>query len=291
MILSMTGFGKATREYEGKNIVVEIRTLNSKQFDVNTRIPNVLKEKDLYIRNFLKQHLTRGKVDFSLSVDSMAKSQNTEINRELVRSYYQDLSALSSDLQLDMKQEQILALLMKMPDVLSTKAEVFDENLWNTIQGAIEEATDSLVLFRKDEGESLKEDLLTNIATIEQLLSKVIPFENERIETVKARLKEQLNTLEIETDGARLEQELVYYLDKFDINEEKVRLQNHCNYFKETVCDKQESVGRKLNFIGQEIGREVNTLGSKANHTEITKLVVEMKEALERIKEQVLNVL
>lgn len=291
MILSMTGFGKATHEYEGKNIVVEIRTLNSKQFDVSTRIPNVLKEKDLYIRNFLKQYLIRGKVDFSLSIDTMGKNQNTVINTELIKHYYQELYALSSDLQLDIKQEQVLATLMKMPDVLSTKAEVFDENLWDTIQVTIQEATNSLIRFRKDEGRSLKEDLLTNVATIEQLLSKVNPFEKERIETVKSRLKEQLNTLEIETDGAKLEQELVYYLDKFDINEEKVRLQNHCNYFKETVCDEEESVGRKLNFIAQEIGREINTLGSKANHTEITKLVVEMKEALERIKEQVLNVL
>lgn len=291
MILSMTGFGKATREYKGKNIVVEIRTLNSKQIDINLRIPNVLKDRDLYIRNLLKQYLGRGKVDFSLSLDTLGRNQNTEINTGLVKSYYQQLEEIASNLHLNIERESILSTLMRMPDVLSAKAEEFDENEWNAVRNAIQEAIDNLVGFRKDEGESLEKDLLVHIAIIEQLLSQVVSFEAERIETVKIRLEEQLNMIDVEVDRGRLEQELIYYVDKFDINEEKVRLQNHCDYFKQAIYDEEESVGRKLNFIAQEIGREINTLGSKANHTEITKLVVEMKGALECIKEQVLNVL
>ncbi len=291
MILSMTGFGKAEANFENKNIAIEIRSLNSKQLDVYTRIPSEYKDKDLEIRNFLKEELQRGKVDFSMSVNTVGGEGTKELNQQLAKKYYEQLAAFSAQIGVDIAMENILDTLVRMPDVIAVKEDVIDEAQWNELWQVIGEAVRKLNEFREQEGQSLQQDLLANVTTIESLLEEVLVYETERIETVKQRLQEQLEKLKVEVDKERFEQELIYYLEKLDINEEKVRLRNHCQYFRETVTSKEKSVGKKLGFIGQEMGREINTLGSKANHTMIQQLVVQMKEALEKIKEQVLNVL
>ncbi len=291
MILSMTGFGKAEANFENKNIAIEIRSLNSKQLDVYTRIPSEYKDKNLEIRNFLKEELQRGKVDFSISVNTVGEEGTKELNQELAKKYYEQLAAFSAKIGVDIATENILDTLVRMPDVMAVKEDVIDEAQWNELWQVIGEAVRKLNEFREQEGQSLQQDLLANVTTIESLLEEVLVYETERIETVKQRLQEQLEKLKVEIDKERFEQELIYYLEKLDINEEKVRLRNHCQYFRETVTSKEKSVGKKLGFIGQEMGREINTLGSKANHTMIQQLVVQMKEALEKIKEQVLNVL
>ncbi len=291
MILSMTGFGKAEANFENKNIAIEIRSLNSKQLDVYTRIPSEYKDKDLEIRNFLKEELQRGKVDFSMAVNTVGEEGTKELNHELAKKYYEELAAFSAKIGVDVATENILDTLVRMPDVMAVKEDVIDEAQWNELWQVIGEAVRKLNEFREQEGQSLQQDLLANVTTIESLLEEVLVYETERIETVKQRLQEQLEKLKVEVDKERFEQELIYYLEKLDINEEKVRLRNHCQYFRETVTSKEKSVGKKLGFIGQEMGREINTLGSKANHTMIQQLVVQMKEALEKIKEQVLNVL
>ncbi len=291
MILSMTGFGKAEANFENKNIAIEIRSLNSKQLDVYTRIPSEYKDKDLEIRNFLKEELQRGKVDFSMAVNTVGEEGTKELNQQLAKKYYEQLAAFSAKIGVDIATENILDTLVRMPDVMAVKEEVIDDSQWNELWQVIGEAVRKLNEFREQEGQSLQQDLLANVTTIESLLEEVLVYETERIETVKQRLQEQLEKLKVEVDKVRFEQELIYYLEKLDINEEKVRLRNHCQYFRETVTSKERSVGKKLGFIGQEMGREINTLGSKANHTMIQQLVVQMKEALEKIKEQVLNVL
>lgn len=291
MILSMTGFGKAEDTFANKNISVEIRSLNSKQLDIYTRIHPDYKEKDLEFRNFLKEELQRGKIDFSLTVATLGEGEKTFLNTDLAKSYFNELVSLSTEIGIDISSENILATLLRMPDVLSAKEQDVSETEWNQLWQVVGEAVRRLNNFREQEGQSLQEDLLTNLSTIENLLQEVQKYEEERIQTVKQRLQEQLEGLTISIDKERFEQELIYYLEKLDINEEKVRLSNHCRYFRETLSSKQQSVGKKLGFIGQEMGREINTLGSKANHMMIQQLVVQMKEALEKIKEQVLNVL
>ncbi|PVX52637.1 uncharacterized protein (TIGR00255 family) [Balneicella halophila] len=291
MILSMTGFGKAEDNFSNKNVSLEIRALNSKQIDIYTRIPSDYKDKDLEIRNFLKDELIRGKIDFTLTISTQEGVGNTTINRDLAKEYFNELKGLSKDLGVDLSTENIIATLLKMPEVLTAKQKDITETEWNLLWHVIGEAVRRLHKFRQQEGQSLQEDLLENVTTIERLLDEVEQYEPERIETVKLRLQEQLKGLNIEVDKERFEQELIYYLEKLDINEEKVRLRNHCHYFRETVNSNEQSVGKKLGFIAQEMGREINTLGSKANHMNIQQLVVQMKEALEKIKEQTLNVL
>lgn len=291
MILSMTGFGKAEGNFENKNIAIEIRSLNGKQLDIYTRIPNEYKDKDLEIRNFLKEKMQRGKVDFSLTVTTTAEEGTKELNQQLAKQYYEQLATLSAEIGLPIANANILDTLVRMPDVVATKEVVIDDSQWAELWEVINEAVANLNEFRQQEGQSLQQDLLANVSTIENLLKEVLVYENERIETVKQRIGEQLDKLKIEIDKERFEQELIYYLEKLDINEEKVRLSNHCQYFRETILSEEDSVGKKLGFIAQEMGREINTLGSKANHTMIQQLVVQMKEALEKIKEQVLNVL
>lgn len=287
----MTGYGKAEDNFSHKNISIEIRSLNSKQLDVYTRISADYKEKELEIRNVLKEELVRGKIDFSMTITSLDTLGKAFINRELAKSYFDELKSLSDDIGTDISSENILATLLRMPEVLTTKDEEITETEWSLLWQVIGEAIRRLNKFREQEGQSLEEDLLANVVAIESLLEEVEKYETERIEMVKLRLQEQLNGLSIEVDKERFEQELIYYLEKLDINEEKVRLRNHCKYFRETVHSKEHCVGKKLGFIGQEMGREINTLGSKANHMVIQQLVVQMKEALEKIKEQVLNVL
>lgn len=291
MIRSMTGYGKAECELAQKKVTIEIKSLNSKQLDLNTRIPGVYREKELEIRRELSDKLIRGKVDFSLFTESLGVESNCAINTQLVRSYFSQLSELNYELGLNVS-ELTMQMIMQLPDVVKISREEPDENEWKIISVAIGEAVKALDIFRIQEGLSLYNDIIVNLNTIRSLLVKITPYELERSTKVKERILEGLKELSSPegVDHNRLEQEMIFYLEKLDINEEKVRLNNHCSYFIETL-EKDEPVGKKLGFIAQEIGREINTLGSKANHTEMQKLVIGMKDALERIKEQLLNAL
>ena len=287
----MTGYGKAECELALKKITVEVRSLNSKVLDVNTRIPGVYREKELEIRRELSDRLIRGKVDFNIFSESLGVESNSAINSSMVKSYFSQLSEISKELQIPVS-EVTLQIIMQLPEVVKTTRDELDENEWKTIVTTIREALDAMDNFRIQEGMSIYNDIIFNINTITTLLEQVAPFELERSAKVKERILEGLKELSSPdgVDHNRLEQEMIFYLEKLDINEEKVRLGNHCTYFLETL-ELEEPVGKKLGFIAQEIGREINTLGSKANHTEMQKLVIGMKDALERVKEQLLNAL
>lgn len=292
MLISMTGFGKATLELENKKVSIEIKSLNSKQLDINTRIPNLYKEKDLVLRNEIKNQLERGKVELSVFIESVGTDKETKINKPIVEAYYQQLTELSSELGIPMDKEPILQTIVKLPDALKTEHQELDEEEWNQIFAGFKSAVADLNSFRKQEGEALQVDIFERIANIEKLLEEVPQYESKRIETVKTRINDNLKEFveKQNVDKNRFEQEIIYYLEKLDITEEKVRLANHCKYFIETA-DNGNSIGKKLGFIAQEIGREINTLGSKANDSDIQKIVIQMKDELEKIKEQLLNVL
>ncbi len=291
MIKSMTGYGKSECELALKKITVEVRSLNSKVLDVNTRIPGVYREKEIEIRRELSDRLIRGKVDFNIFAESLGVESNSAINSSMVKSYFNQLSEISKELKLPVS-ELTLQIIMQLPEVVKTTRDELDENEWKIIVGAIREALDAMDNFRIQEGVSLYNDIIFNINTIKTLLEQIAPYELERVAKVKERILDGLKELSTPdgVDHNRLEQEMIFYLEKLDVNEEKVRLGNHCSYFLETL-ELDEPVGKKLGFIAQEIGREINTLGSKANHTEMQKLVIGMKDALERIKEQLLNAL
>ncbi len=291
MILSMTGFGKATCEYGNKKIIVEIKSLNSKQADISTRIAGLYREKDIEIRNEITQALERGKIDFSLYVDNSDKESATKINPSLVASYYEQITAISQTLGIE-KPANWFDVLLRMPDVMKSEIEQLEDAEWNEVKKAIHLAIEQLQAFREQEGKALEAVFRSKIATIKSLLEQIAPFEAERVDKIKSRLEENLQALseKIDYDKNRLEQELIFYIEKLDVSEEKVRLTNHLHYFIETL-EHEKSPGKKLGFISQEIGREINTLGSKANHSEMQKIVVHMKDELEQIKEQVLNVL
>ena len=291
MIQSMTGFGKATCEYGNKKIVVEVKSLNSKQLDVSTRISGLYREKDIEIRNELSQKLERGKIDLSLYVDNSGKESVTQINQSVLEAYYEQIRTLSVNLGIDVPSNWF-EVLLRLPDTMKTETVEMDDNEWVEIKKAIGLAIGQLTEFRIQEGKSLEAVFNAKIAHIGQLLEETAPFEMERVEKIKARLEENLQALsdKIDYDKNRLEQELIFYIEKLDVNEEKVRLRNHLDYFIETM-QHEKSPGKKLGFIAQEIGREINTLGSKSNQSEMQKIVVLMKDDLEQIKEQVLNVL
>jgi len=291
MLQSMTGYGKANCEINNKKIVVEVKSLNSKQLDLSTRIAGVYREKDIEIRNILSQRLERGKIDFSLYIDNSGKEGGSKINQAVVKSYYEQLKSLTAELEIPDSQDW-LAILMRMPDTLKTETEELDENEWAEILKTIELAVRQLIEYRIQEGKTMENVFNQKIGKIGELLVEIEPFENERVEKVKARLEENLQALsdKIDYDKNRLEQELIFYIEKLDVNEEKVRLRNHLEYFINTMKT-EPAPGKKLGFIAQEIGREVNTLGSKSNHSEMQKIVVMMKDELEQIKEQVLNTL
>ena len=291
MIQSMTGFGKATCEYGNKKIVVEVKSLNSKQLDVSTRISGLYREKDIEIRNELSQKLERGKIDLSLYVDNSGKESVTQINQSVIESYYQQIKTLADNIGVDMPTNWF-DILLRLPDTMKTETVELDENEWLEIKKTIGMGIDQLTEFRIQEGKSLEAVFANKIAHIGELLEETAPFEAERVEKIKARLEENLKALsdKIDYDKNRLEQELIFYIEKLDVNEEKVRLRNHLDYFIETM-QHEKSPGKKLGFIAQEIGREINTLGSKANNSDMQKIVVLMKDDLEQIKEQVLNVL
>ena len=282
----MTGFGKAVKQLSGKKITVEIKSLNSKSLDLNVRVPSVYREKELDIRNQIAERAIRGKVDFNLYAENTGVESNATINKELVAQYISDLEEIKKAQNIE---GDSLSIAMRMPDALTTERGVLDETEWKEVQSTISDAVDQMIEFRATEGKSLEKDLMGRLNVIKSNLEAVIPFEGERIEKVKERLLKGLETLSEKHDENRFEQELIFYIEKLDINEEKVRLAQHLTYFEKTM--KTEAPGKKLGFISQEIGREINTMGSKANHAEIQKLVVGMKDELEKIKEQVLNTL
>ncbi len=282
----MTGFGKASLQLPTKKITVEIKSLNSKGLDLNTRMPSVFREMELGLRNQISQRLERGKVDFSLYVEVTGEETTSKINVPIVNGYMNQMKAVLPNAD----ETELLKMAVRMPDALKTERDEIDENEWKQIQTVIDEALENITNFRKDEGASLEKEFQLRIANINNLMNEAVSYDAERVETVKTRLRTALDELKVNVDENRFEQELIFYLEKYDITEEKVRLGNHLNYFLETL-NGMEANGRKLGFITQEMGREINTMGSKSNHTEMQKLVVMMKDELEKIKEQVLNVL
>ncbi len=291
MIQSMTGYGKASGIYNEKKIVAEIKSLNSKQADVSTRMAGLYREKDIEIRNLLIQELERGKIDFSLYYESFDKDTNSRINQSMVESYYEQIREISGNTDIAMP-ENCLEIILRMPDVMKSEIVELDENEWIEVTKIIAEAIEQLKAFRQQEGKSLEQVFRSKITSISKLLKEIERYEAERVEKIRARFIEGLQNLsdKFDYDQNRLEQELMFYIERLDVNEEKVRLQTHLDYFLETM-EKEHAPGKKLGFITQEIGREINTLGSKSNHSEMQKIVVLMKDDLEQIKEQVLNVL
>lgn len=286
----MTGFGKTEASIPGKKITVEIRTLNSKQTDINVKMPWLYKEKEIEIRNMISKSLRRGKIDFSVYVDIMGDQAAPIINKEVVKNYYSQLTDVAGELYID-SPDQLLSIIMRLPDTLRSEKEQLAEKEWQSLEKLITDALGMVDQYRTEEGKALLKDITGHINNIEELLKEIEPFEENRIETIKERIlaaQKQSGTENL--DMNRFEQELIYYLEKLDLNEEKVRLSKHCQYFIETAFN-DESSGKKLGFISQEIGREINTIGSKANNAAIQKIVVRMKDELEKIKEQVLNIL
>lgn len=290
MVLSMTGFGKTTCEVRNKKITVEIKSLNSKQLDLFSRLPNVYKEKDLELRNVVAQKLERGKIEFSIYSESLGGESTSQMNFSIIESYYKQITEMSQRLGIEPPSDWF-SLLLRLPESMKVEIQELDDEEWSVIRKAFDEAVDSLIEFRKKEGEALRAVFMEKLANIRELLSQVDPFEKERVEKIKQRIQEQLVALkDIDYDKNRFEQEMIYYIEKLDVNEEKNRLRQHLSYFEETM-DMEGASGKKMGFIAQEIGREINTLGSKSNHSEMQKIVVKMKDELEQIKEQVLNVL
>lgn len=285
MIQSMTGYGKCILQLPTKKITVEIKSLNSKNLDLNARVPGAYREKELMIRNRISSSLVRGKVDFNLFVEITGEETSTKVNETVINQYISQLAKVS-----DGDKTELLKMAIRMPDALKTEREEIDESEFEKILEAVDTALVAINSYRTDEGKALEKDFVLRINSIGSLLDEVIAVDPQRIANVKERLHKAVSDLKEQVDENRFEQELIYYLEKYDITEEKVRLKNHLEYFKETLS-KNESNGKKLGFISQEIGREINTIGSKANFAEMQQLVVNMKDELEKIKEQALNVL
>ena len=292
MILSMTGYGKAVVAYKEKKINVEVKSLNSKSLDLSARIAPLYREKEMEIRRLLAQKLERGKVDFSLWVEKESTVDATPINAALVENYYKQIKAISTSTGIP-EPEDWFTTLLRLPDVTAkTEVEVLDEEEWLVAQQAINEAIEKLTEFRKQEGAALQKKFTEKIDNIANLLKSIEPFEKSRVPKIREKIIDGLKQIpEVDYDKNRLEQELIYYIEKLDINEEKQRLTNHLKYFHETMKESGHGVGKKLGFIAQEMGREINTTGSKSNQAEMQNIVVKMKDELEQIKEQVLNAL
>jgi uncharacterized protein (TIGR00255 family) len=291
MIKSMTGYGKAIAETPQKKITIEIKSLNSKQLDLNTKLPWLYKEKEPEIRNLVSQRLDRGKIDLSIYFDLLDEEVATIINKSVVKNYYKQFKEIASDLDISLD-DQIFSAIMKLPDTLKTDKQEIPEEEWEQARAKIIESINMLDQYRIEEGNSIMTDLNKCIGKILSLLQTVETFETGRIERIRERLKSSLeeSMTKDSIDKNRFEQELIFYLEKFDINEEKVRLRTHCDYFLETINTSSPN-GKILNFIAQEIGREINTIGSKANDASMQKQVVMMKDELEKIKEQTMNIL
>lgn len=288
MIQSMTGYGKSVLQLPTKKVTIEIKSLNSKNLDLNVRIPSYYREKELEVRKELAAALVRGKVDFSIYVEMTADETSTTVNRGVVSEYIQQLRNVVQTGSSD--DVELLKMAVRMPDALKTEREELDEKEWEEIHKHIKIATKEIIQYRVDEAASLEEDFKLRIQHIQEFLADVRALDGDRIEHVKQRLQKAISELKVEVDENRFEQELIYYLEKLDINEEKVRLANHLDYFLSQLAT-PDSNGKKLGFIVQEIGREINTIGSKANFAPMQKDVIQMKNELEKIKEQILNVL
>ena len=282
----MTGFGKAALQLSTKKIIVEVKSLNSKGLDLSVRMSSQYREMELGLRNQIALKLERGKVDFSIFIESNTEQTSTKVNVPIVKAYIEQLKAIYADAD----ETELMKMAIRMPDTLKTDREEIDENDWAEIQKVVVEALDNISTFRKDEGASLEKEFQLRIGNIRQYMNEALALDSERVQAIKDRLQTAIAELKVNVDENRFEQELIYYLEKLDITEEKVRLTNHLDYFLETI-NGTEANGRKLGFITQEMGREINTMGSKANHSQMQKLVVMMKDELEKIKEQVLNVL
>ena len=291
MILSMTGYGKSVVVYNGKKINVEIKSLNSKALDLSTRIAPLYREKEMEIRQAIQTKVIRGKVDFSIWIEKDATTDATTINTALAKNYCEQIKSVAAECQIPLPGDWFLSLL-RMPDVMSkVEIETLSDEEWTVARKAIDEAIDALVAFRQQEGAALQKKFGEKIDNIEALLKSIEPYEKSRVEKIRARIVDGLSSIpEVEYDKNRLEQELIYYIEKLDISEEKQRLANHLNYFRETM-NEGHGQGKKLGFIAQEMGREINTTGSKSNNAEMQNIVVKMKDELEQIKEQVLNAL
>ena len=286
MIQSMTGFGKATLQLPTKKITVEVKSLNSKGLDLSVRMPSVYREMELGLRNEISLALERGKIDFSIYIESTAEQTSTKVNVPIVKAYMEQLREVYGDAE----ETELMKMAVRMPDTMKIEREEIDENDWLEIQKVIKEAISNILNFRQAEGISLENEFQLRIGNIRSHMNEALALDPERVQTIKDRLQTAISELKVNVDENRFEQELIYYLEKLDITEEKVRLTNHLDYFLETIKGK-EANGRKLGFITQEMGREINTMGSKSNHAQMQKLVVMMKDELEKIKEQVLNVL
>jgi len=291
MIQSMTGYGKAVCELPNKKISIEIKSLNSKQLDLNTRLPNLYREKEIEVRSLLGKQLSRGKIDLSFYVEAATSDKITKINSQVIKNYHNQLKTIADDLKLDTSTD-FLKVIMPLPDTVKVELAELDEQEWKAIANTLQEAINDIIDFRTREGQALETDIKERIGIISNLLTDVPKYETQRIEKIKTRIRENLEELgqNNKIDENRFEQEIIFYLEKLDVTEEKVRLSNHLEYFLETIENKN-AVGKKLGFITQEIGREINTLGSKANDADLQKIVIRMKDELEKIKEQILNVL
>lgn len=290
MVKSMTGFGKGEATLRNKKITVEIRSLNSKQLDLSLRLPAVYRQSENELRSLIAGTIRRGKVDVFISVETQAVETPARINREVFREYLRQINDTLSFAGIDAGYDAILPVIMRLPDVVAAESEAISEEEHTALIAAAEAAAAQLDAFRTQEGAILIADLLRRVELIEQYRDEVVPFEKARTETIRTRILDNLAKLPVDVDRNRLEQEMIFYLEKLDITEEKVRLTNHCKYFREVAAG-EEDAGRKLGFIAQEMGREINTMGSKANESNIQILVVKMKDELEKIKEQVLNIL
>ena len=290
MVKSMTGFGKGEAALQNKKITVEIRSLNSKQLDLGLRLPAVYRQSEYEIRNLIARTIQRGKVDVFVTVESQAVETPARINKEVFREYLHQMTDTLAFAGIDADYDAIVPVIMRLPEVVSTETESISDEEHAALIAATEAAAARLDAFRMQEGAILIADLLGRVDRIESYKEEVVPFEKARTETIKARILDNLEKLQADVDRNRLEQEMIFYLEKLDITEEKVRLANHCRYFREVAAG-EEGAGRKLGFIAQEMGREINTMGSKANESNIQILVVKMKDELEKIKEQVLNIL
>ena len=286
----MTGFGKSEVAINGKTITAEIRSLNSKQLDLGLKTPAAYRELENDIRSLVSKRVVRGKVDLLVSVVSTEVATASRIDKPLFAAYIKQMNEALAYAGVEVDYEAIIPVVMKMPNVIQADTADASEEEKKAVMAAVEGAIDKLEAFRKQEGAILIADLLRRVETIEQMRNEIIPFEAARTEAVRQRIREGIEKLGVEVDNNRLEQEMIFYIEKLDITEEKVRLENHCKYFRE-VANNEEQAGRKLGFIAQEMGREINTTGSKANQHDIQKLVVKMKDELEKIKEQVLNIL
>lgn len=290
MIQSMTGFGKATAELPQRNVTVEIKSLNSKQMDLSVRLPNLYKENEIALRNLVTTKLNRGKVDLLIYIENTGTDANNQINQNIVEIYYKQIKESCERLGIEMPTDWF-QIFIRMPEVLKYEVQEIDESEWNEVLKTINKAMEQLTDFRIQEGAMLEKLFQEKIKNISNLLTEIEGYESERLANIKSRIEDSLSKLDgVEYDRNRFEQEMIYYIEKLDINEEKNRLANHLSYFLETLKT-GKGQGKKLGFIAQEIGREVNTMGSKSNHVEMQQIVVKMKDELEQIKEQVLNVL